>query len=271
MCNSFKLLVYDLLINMSSVCPCIPRCKTCWPELHFRQKDQEPQGRHSHFRALLEEQDTHHPTMHRCINSCLDVSNGDLNLYSRLNGDGGDLLHHLGGGLQVDEALVDAHLKAVPGLGTLTARGLTGGDLQDLGGHADGALDLELLLLGAADEVGADLLQVAHVAGGQGNADTVDLGHIGLLDSSLSSGLDSGCHFCKQKRTRTTQMPGSKMDVALLLYFTAMHSWYHELSNKRDVSKTAAGCGSYCCTARVPIRRCLTFVPESAPKGKACH
>lgn len=30
--------------------------------------------------------------------------------------------------------LVDAHLVGIPGLGTLTARGLAGGDLQVLGG-----------------------------------------------------------------------------------------------------------------------------------------
>lgn len=30
------------------------------------------------------------------------------------------------------------HLVAIPGLGTLTARGLTGGDLEDLGGETDG-------------------------------------------------------------------------------------------------------------------------------------
>ena len=32
---------------------------------------------------------------------------------------------------------MDAELESVPGLGTLTARGLTGGDLEVLGGQAD--------------------------------------------------------------------------------------------------------------------------------------
>lgn len=58
--------------------------------------------------------------------------------------------------MEVDEALVDAHLVAVPGLGTLTARRLAGGDGQDLGGQANGALDAELLVLGTRDKVGAD-------------------------------------------------------------------------------------------------------------------
>ena len=45
------------------------------------------------------------------------------------------------------------HLEAIPGVGTVTGRRLTGGDVQHLGGHADRALHLQVLLLGAADEV----------------------------------------------------------------------------------------------------------------------
>lgn len=52
-------------------------------------------------------------------------SNGDLNLDTGLDVDN-DLLDDLGGGGQVDKALVDAHLEEIPGLGTLTARGLAG-------------------------------------------------------------------------------------------------------------------------------------------------
>ena len=71
---------------------------------------------------------------------------------------------------------MDAHLVCVPSLGTLTARSLTGGDLQVLGGQADGALDAELLVLGTVDELLADLLERLDVAGGEGDADLVDLG-----------------------------------------------------------------------------------------------
>lgn len=92
-------------------------------------------------------------------NSCLRLSSdGDLNLNAGLDVDD-DLLDDLGGGVQVDEALVNAHLVGVPGLGTLTARGLTGGDLEVLGGQTDGALDAEVLALGTVDELGADLLE----------------------------------------------------------------------------------------------------------------
>lgn len=73
------------------------------------------------------------------------------------------------------------HLVHVPGLGALTARGLAGGDLQVLGGHADGALDAEVLGLGAVDELLADLLEGGDLSGGEGDADLVDLGLLALL------------------------------------------------------------------------------------------
>lgn len=47
------------------------------------------------------------------------------------------------------------HLEAVPGVGTLTAGSLAGGDAQSLGGHADGALHLQLLVLSTLDQVSA--------------------------------------------------------------------------------------------------------------------
>lgn len=76
----------------------------------------------------------------------------------------------------LDETLVDAHLVAVPGLGALTAGGLAGGDLEGLGGQADGALDAQVLALGALDQLGADLLEGLDLAGGEGDADLVGLG-----------------------------------------------------------------------------------------------
>jgi len=76
--------------------------------------------------------------------------------------------------VEIDHTLVDAHLEAIPGLGTFTARGLTGGDPQGLGGHPDGSLDLQFLVLGSLDEVGADLLEALNVPGGQGDPDAVN-------------------------------------------------------------------------------------------------
>jgi hypothetical protein len=73
----------------------------------------------------------------------------------------------------LDETLVDAHLEAVPGLGTLAVGGLAGGDLEGAAGQADGALDAQLLALGAVDQLAADLLEGLDLAGGEGDADLV--------------------------------------------------------------------------------------------------
>jgi len=105
----------------------------------------------------------------------LCVSNGHLNLDSGFDVDGGDLLDNLGGGVEIDHTLVDPHLELVPGLGSLSAGSLTGGDTQGLGGHPHGALHLEVLLLSSPDELGAHLLEGGHVPGGQGDPDPVDL------------------------------------------------------------------------------------------------
>ena len=76
--------------------------------------------------------------------------------------------------MEVNHSLVDPHLELVPGLTTLSARSLTGGDSQGLGGHPDGSLHLELLVLGASDEVGAHLLKGLDVPRGQSDSDAVD-------------------------------------------------------------------------------------------------
>ena len=76
--------------------------------------------------------------------------------------------------MEVDHSLVDPHLEFVPGLGTLSAGSLPGGDPQYLGRHPHGALHLELLVLGASDEVGAHLLKGLDVPRGQSDSDAVD-------------------------------------------------------------------------------------------------
>ena len=60
---------------------------------------------------------------------------------------------------QVDEALVDAHLVAVPGLGALTAGRLAGGDTQDLGGQAHRPLHIQVLVLGPTLQVSTHCVQ----------------------------------------------------------------------------------------------------------------
>jgi hypothetical protein len=47
------------------------------------------------------------------------------------------------------------HLKAIPGVGTLSARGLAGSDVKHLGGQTHWPLHLQVLLLGTPDQVSA--------------------------------------------------------------------------------------------------------------------
>lgn len=103
---------------------------------------------------------------------CL-VGSGDLNIDSWLDGDRSDLAEDLSWSVEVDETLVDAHLEAIPGLGSLSAWGLAGGDAEHLGRHADWALDNKVLVLGSVDELSADLLKRLNVLGGQGQTDAV--------------------------------------------------------------------------------------------------
>jgi hypothetical protein len=56
----------------------------------------------------------------RTIDSLTYSGNGDLDLNSGLERDGGDLLDNVGGRGKVDQSLVDPHLVSVPSLGTLT-------------------------------------------------------------------------------------------------------------------------------------------------------
>ena len=69
---------------------------------------------------------------------------------------------------------MNSHLVHVPRLASLTARRLAGSDLQPLGRQADGALDAEILRLGALDQLLANFLERLDLAGGQSDADLVD-------------------------------------------------------------------------------------------------
>lgn len=110
----------------------------------------------------------------------LRIGDGDLDLYTGLDVDRRDLLDDLGRRVQIDDALVDAHLETIPGLGTLTARRLAGGDAQHLVRHAHRSLDAQLLLLRARDQIGAHLLQRRDVLRRQRDADAVHLRHVRL-------------------------------------------------------------------------------------------
>merc|ERR1719215_2574506 len=80
-----------------------------------------------------------------------DVGNGDLDLDTWLDGDGGDLLHHIGRRVQVNQALVNAHLEAVEGVRTFAAGRLAHAEPEGLRGQARWSSHLQLLLPSAAD------------------------------------------------------------------------------------------------------------------------
>lgn len=62
----------------------------------------------------------------------LCICNGNFHLDTRLDADGGDLLDDLRWTVQINQTLVDPHLKAIPGFGSFTTGGFSGGDAQSL-------------------------------------------------------------------------------------------------------------------------------------------
>lgn len=72
-----------------------------------------------------------------------------------------------------------------------------------LGGQADGALDAELLVLGTVDELLADLLERLDVAGGEGDADLVDLGAVAEVLLWLVCGSLSALRIMKKANCET--------------------------------------------------------------------
>ena len=119
------------------------------------------------------------------INQSLSIGNGDLNLHTGFDGDGGDLLDDLRWRMQINDTLMDAHLETIPSLGTFTARCLPGGDAKGFSWHPDGSLDLQVLILGTFDEIGAHLLETLDIPGSQGDPNSVNWtffgGRLGIL------------------------------------------------------------------------------------------
>ena len=158
---------------------------------------QDPESQQSQAPTLLRVNTTIPPLMQPRREKKSLSGNGDLNLNTSLDVDD-DLLDGLGGGKQaissqqprprnptsrkekgkeniLYQTLVDAHLVLVPGLGTLTVGGLTGGDVQGLGGQTDGTLDLQGLGASTVDKLRADLLEGGDLARGKSDTDLVDL------------------------------------------------------------------------------------------------
>lgn len=109
-----------------------------------------------------------------CSAHILSVGNGDFDFHSRFDVDGCDLLHNFTWWVQINDTLVDAHLEAIPGLTTFTARCFTGSDAEHLGWPTDWTLDTELLLLCSRNQIGANLFQWTNIGGCQGYTNAVN-------------------------------------------------------------------------------------------------
>lgn len=133
-------------------------------------------------------------TVDICSRLC---SNGDLDLHTGLDVDD-DLLDDFGGGVEIDKTLVNSHFEHVPCLATLTARGLTGGHLQGLGGQTNWALDTEVLGLCALEEFRADLLERLDFARGKGDANLVDF--LDTTSVNMRKKLDATVHVLAPRR-----------------------------------------------------------------------
>lgn len=79
----------------------------------------------------------------------------------------------------LNQPLVDPHLERVPRLAALPAGRLARRHLKALGRQPHGALDAQVLGLGALEQLSADFLERADFAGGQGDADFVDFLFLG--------------------------------------------------------------------------------------------
>ena len=70
---------------------------------------------------------------------------------------------------------MDAHLEAVPGVGTITARGSACRDNEFLSWDADGSLHLVMELLGLGYDLGACILERARFFSSEGHSNSLDL------------------------------------------------------------------------------------------------
>ena len=70
---------------------------------------------------------------------------------------------------------MDAHLVAVPGVGTITARRTARRDHELLGGNANWSLDLVVEFLRLGYDLGTCLLKRARFFSSEGHADSLDL------------------------------------------------------------------------------------------------
>jgi len=90
---------------------------------------------------------------------------GNLHLHTSLDVHN-DRLNNLGGGVEINQTLVDAHLEAIPCFGSFTARCLPCCHLERLCREANGTFNAQVLGLCTSDEFGAHLLEGLDFAAG---------------------------------------------------------------------------------------------------------
>lgn len=134
-------------------------------------------------RQNLPTQTFHHTTPTQLISIDRNLDND-----ARLDTNRSNLLDNIRTTPQIDQPLMNPHLKAIPRIGALSTRRLARRNLERLSGHTHRSLDSEILILGAANKVGADFLQRLDVARGERDADAL------LLDRVLKAGLFDGGH-----------------------------------------------------------------------------
>ena len=98
------------------------------------------------------------------------LPNNEVHIDTWVKSELSDLLNGGRGAIDVNYALVDAHLEAVPGVGTVAARGSACRDDKFLGGDANGSLDLVVELLGLGYDLGTCVLQGARLSSSESHA-----------------------------------------------------------------------------------------------------
>lgn len=85
------------------------------------------------------------------------VSKSDFNINTRFNSKSSNGFNGFSGSNEVDDALVDAHFKAIPSFGTFTTRCFAGGNAQKLGGKTNGSLyGRDILVLSTSNKLRAN-------------------------------------------------------------------------------------------------------------------
>ena len=77
----------------------------------------------------------------------------EVDIYSGVDSEAGDVLDYAGGAVDVDDSFVDSHFESVPGLGSLSARGLSCCNSQNLSWDSHGASSLIALVPGSGHDL----------------------------------------------------------------------------------------------------------------------